>query len=231
MDYPEYFSLYMIPNFWEYGWGGSIDAADSLNMEDNTTVVFDEAESMTYFGKLILVEEGLPSLSAWNVSLTAELQQNEVVLNWSEINENSSYELLKSSNGKDFYVIDNGYGNFLSDDYFLDSKLDNNILYYKLKVTDEFGKEKVTEIISIVISTLDDIRIFPNVVTQGNQFTIDVGENENVRWKLFDMEGRFIKEEIQSISSKSYSVNLTGGNYIIEFDTNNTHKTSFLVVQ
>jgi hypothetical protein len=231
MDYPEYFSLYMIPNFWEYGWGGSIDAADSLNMEDNTTVVFDEAESMTYFGKLILVEEGLPSLSAWNVSLTAELQQNEVVLNWSEINENSSYELLKSSNGKDFYVIDNGYGNFLSNDYFLDSKLDNNILYYKLKVTDEFGKEKVTEIISIVISTLDDIRIFPNVVTQGNQFTIDVGENENVRWKLFDMEGRFIKEEIQSISSKSYSVNLTGGNYIIEFDTNNTHKTSFLVVQ
>jgi len=223
----------MVPNFWEYGWGAAGDNVDTIMLEEDVTLKFHQAENMTYFGKVLLVEQGAAPLSAWEADLDVELSGSSVSLSWTGVDENMEYQLLKSVNGYDFHLIDSGVGvkQNGSIQEFQDKDLSSSKLYYKLRVFDNSEQYWDTEIQSVSIPVLDEVSFYPNVLRSGDQVRVDIGETEDVRWKLYDLEGRLIKEVYQDAPSQDYMISQPAGQYVVEISTKTISKTSFLIVQ
>ncbi len=227
---PEYYNAFMVPTYWEYGWGSSADQADEMTLVDNGTIIFDELEAMTYFGKLVISEDGSQSLSAWEVEMNAHFIVDHISLEWSGIGSYLTYELLKSDNGKDFYTIDTGNAEHTS--YTLiDNELASDILYYKIKLYDENGDSSESEITAVSVPKLDDVKIFPNVVAPGNTFNVHIGDRQNLRFRVYDLEGRLIKDIKQDTQLQNYALDLNAGQYAVEFISNQEVETQFLIVQ
>lgn len=227
---PDAYEVYMVPTFWEFGWGVSADEADELTMADNGTLVFDQLEPLTYFGKLMIAESGSQVLSAWEIELDAVFENDHVVIDWSGLSSYESYELLKSDNGRDFYSLETGGTNEFEYSY-TDNELTNTILYYKLRVYDENGESSETDIITVSVPKLDDVKIFPNVVAAGNEFNVHIGERESLRFRVFDMEGRMIQDVIQDTTVQGHLVDLEPGQYAVEFISNQDIETQVLIIQ
>ncbi len=227
---PNNFDAYMVPNWWEFGWGASADSPDAFTVTDNGTVTFDQFEAMTYMGKLIIGESGATVLSAYEVELSAEYVDKYVEVKWDGISSYAAYELLKSDNGKDFHPIEDGTPNntlFFHED----KDLTNTILYYKLRLFDENGEYSDTDVTTVSVPELDDVKIFPNVVATGSDFNVHIGERDMLKFRIYNLEGRLIKEVMQETTVSIHSADLQPGQYAIEFISNQDIETQFLFVQ
>ncbi len=229
-EHPEFFELYKVPTYWEYGWGGSVDEADSLTLENDGTITFQTLNALSSSGKFIVAENGNVSLSAWEVLLNAEFSQDYIELDWSGLAHYERYELLKSTNGKDFHVLVQGEANSHVA-RFEDFDLSSTILYYKIRVYDADELSHDTDIVSVSVPKLDDVKIFPNVVVSGDAFQVDLGEQNVEKFRIYNMNGRLIQEIKQNAKIESYTLPLQAGQYAVEFGASQNTETRYLVVQ
>ncbi len=136
--------------------------------------------------------------------------------------------------GQDFYKIDEGVGIVQIDNNeqnFTDSRLNSFVLYYKLKVKDSTGKTWETKIISVKIPVIDNLNFYPNVIQSGDQITMNVGELEDVKWELYDMHGRLIKEATQNQPVAAYDISVNTGQYVLKMSQSSISKSNILIIQ
>jgi hypothetical protein len=129
---------------------------------------------------------------------------------------NSHFEVQKSTDGKNFEAIGivNGNGTTLEvQNYsFVDSELENGTNYYRLKQVDFDGQFEYSDIVSVdyEVEKLN----FSNIVTDELRF------NETVKDVfLFDLQGRLLRQ-----SSQAQSLNiseLNSGIYVLSIDGSN----------
>ena len=234
LENPEAFSMYMVPTFWEYGWGAKIDSPDSLSSEENTTFVFDQADNMSYFGKVMLGGEISPVLSVVDITLEGEFVDNYVSLTWAGVEEDMEYELLKSETGQDFYVIDAGEGVKAAGEMvqsYNDSRIQSSVSYYKLRILEDFNEAWETKVISVQIPLIDELDFYPNVIQSGDPITMTVGEGTDVKWELYDMQGRLIREGTQNESEVTYDISASSGQYVLKMSQSTVTKSDFLIIQ
>ncbi|WP_436517326.1 T9SS type A sorting domain-containing protein [Ekhidna sp. To15] len=228
--------------------GGSLDiqdrwkGADALNsgsgihVESGGTLNISIIEMMTAeeaYGTVVTSDdganvtlEGEPALPVELLYFEGEKTENEIYLKWStavEIN-NDYFEVLKSTDGQNFYSITkiNGFGNSnnIVEYSFADLDVSNGNYFYQLKQVDFNGEFEYHQIISISFSIQEDkISVFPNPVTT-DQFKISANRTiSQPVLTIYSTEGGIVHERKLSSNNRwtinQSEANLPRGVYIL----------------
>lgn len=126
-----------------------------------------------------------------------------VVLNWktsAEIN-NDYFTIERSVDGFEFEEVlrMQGAGNSTTlNNYFaVDENPHRGISYYRLKQTDFNGAFEYFNMVSVNISNIDDLHIFPNPVTSDLNISLkSKKENSEVFIKIYDTRGGIVFEQL-----------------------------------
>ena len=186
----------------------------------------------TYFSPQSCDESGFV-LPVKLMSFTASMENNFVQLTWLSREETSfsHYELEKSSNGLEFQSIflafgdnETGKTNRYS---FRDTKLTAPALYYRLKMVDQDGKIRYSDIRSIRQDshTAGSLSLYPNPASDKLRILVDEAwQNKPVLFEIFDLSGRTmltIRQPQAAASEWIATSQLTAGIYIIRASCEN----------
>lgn len=135
------------------------------------------------------------------ISFEAKLIDNQrVMLSWATASEmnNEYFEIEKSVDGIEFEPIlkENSKGNSNIQQAYqtFDERPSRGNNYYRLKQVDFDGKYEYSEIQVVTLDEVDEVLFYPNPIQRGDFITIENG-NVNVLLKIFDLNGRLVKEK------------------------------------
>lgn len=162
------------------------------------------SNSFTSFSDFILANLTTSTLPVTLLGFQGSVINNYVQLHWNAENEInfSRYEIEKSINGTNFYVIGSvtARGSMLPFRYlFNDMETPaSDALYYRLKLVDTDGHYRYSNVILIKVNTILQnrlVQVYPNPIM--NKLTIQYksAENENMQLQLLDMNGRILKQQ------------------------------------
>lgn len=144
------------------------------------------------------------------ISFRAEKTKTGNQLNWEIGNQtdNSHFEILRGSDLSDFQNIGRVEDEAGRNDYqFLDTRVANQTMYYKIKQVDIDGRFSFTNIISIE-SGPESLVLYPNPVGQNEYFNIESEEG----YEIFNSKGILLK----SGAEKIIKMDLAKGIYFIK---------------
>jgi hypothetical protein len=151
-------------------------------------------------------------LTSFTVKL---LESSYAVLEFQTSSEenNSHFEVERSTDGKDFKVLGivNGNGTRVEthDYYFVDDFTQRGTNYYRLKQVDYDGQFEYSKIISIDVETESNNTLISNVVTDEIRF------NVSVEARLYDINGNLLK---RATGQKIDVYDLPAGIYILRIN-------------
>lgn len=159
----------------------------------------------------------LAILPITGLNLSGAVKNNEAKLQWTTINEiNTDYfEVERSFDGENFTAIGlrtpaAGYSD-IEQTYSVRDDLGqvsvSGVVYYRVKSVDIDGSISFSNIISLSLSQVKEIKVWPNPFT--NKVTVNLGGRPTSRMlliKLSDLSGRTIWQKEESVGS--------GGNHI-----------------
>lgn len=130
----------------------------------------------------------------------AEVDQQKVNVLWQtsvEIN-NDYFEVLRSTNGNDFFKIGevegHGNSNKLIDYKFTDSKPENGINYYRLRQVDFDGESELSGIVQVLVELAPfDLTVYPNSVSDVLNLRFNANAAD-VHIRLIDPRGSIIDD-------------------------------------
>ena len=171
-------------------------------------------EYATEFGCFSLAQQ--TTLPVKLLSFTGTYHNNTSVLNWETVNEDnfSGFEIERSSNGSSFATIGakqaaaGSYSSRKQYNYFDDlSAATGNVFYYRLKMIDEDGKFKYSNVIMIrkEQKSITGITINPNPVVSSETATVrfSAAAQAVVELRVVDMAGRVVIKQ----QNKAYAGN------------------------
>ncbi len=138
-------------------------------------------------------------------SFTAKPQANTIQLNWQTVSEqnNSHFEVLRSTDGNNFNVIGRKEGNGTTDQTntysFLDIKPVSGTSYYALKQYDLNGDNKLYDAIPVKFS-LSNGTFGAVVISSGIKIIINSEVEESANISIYDISGK-------QLASKQISLN------------------------
>lgn len=145
---------------------------------------------------------------------------NTVLLKWKTENEinTSHFEVQRSVDGRHFTNIGNVTArNLASDNYFHNdveaANQQSTILYYRLKIMDNDGSYKYSNIITISLNTVTSIvKVSPNptrgIVTVSCMSSI----NDKAKWQLIDNSGRVVLQNTTQLKTgnNNWTIDISG---------------------
>ncbi len=163
---------------------------------DATIFKAQNLNSLSYFDIIGLS----PNLAIELDRIWAEAEDNDIKIYWTTASEtnNLGFELERSTDAINFEPIKwiAGQGNSLiSTDYkYIDSNVDENIVYYyRLKAVETSGKEEYSPIVSASLgSSADDVPVFPNPIRQNESLSFLAISDGNSQLKIFNESGQLI---------------------------------------
>ena len=142
-------------------------------------------------------------------------QDDKVKINWSTATEynNDYFTIEKSIDGIKYDVIGmvDGMGNStsLTNYYFEDRTITNEIQYYRLRQTDIDGKFTITDWVSVNINSLiNDISVHPNPFNRDINITINSNYDMEQKINIIDPLGRLVLSEIRHLDYGVNNVNI-----------------------
>lgn len=170
------------------------------------------------------------------LSFTANATTGGALVKWSTAKEenNAKFEIEKSFDGKNFFVIDSrkGQGNSttVSSYEFLDLSFKQSA-YYRLVQVDAGGKKTAYTDLTKFVKGLDNslsVVAYPNPVTTKLYVTVGSANKENVRLLLTDLTGKTLKVK-NADSTQPIELDVAGvatGSYILQVikDSGNVSK-------
>jgi hypothetical protein len=122
------------------------------------------------------------------------------------------FEVLRSTDGNNFSTVGIVNAVNLKTKYsFIDNTLPVGTIYYRLRMIDVNGEQKLSKV--IVISNGTDglflTSMWPTVVTNGNaQLSVSSSQRGSLQLVITDMYGRIVKQQINSVDAGSQSIRL-----------------------
>jgi hypothetical protein len=196
---------------------------------------------------------GMPSLELYTmqsnsfVPLPIELlyftstlnQKKQVFLEWataSEVN-NDYFELQRSLNGRSFTKIaqidGKGTSNFKSTYHFDDNPPQSGLLYYRLKQVDYDGEFSFSDIVSVFISEIELIDLYPNPASGYINIALFGEAYEGQRIIILDAKGQMVIDAEVDVTNQYTQLdvsNLSNGVYLVKpNDTRSMHESKFLI--
>lgn len=139
---------------------------------------------------------------------TAKINLKEIILNWTTSSEenNTGFEIQKSTNGKDFegigFVAGNGNSLETIKYQFIDETPNLGENYYRLKQIDFDGNFEFTDIVFVHFEKEIKVNIFPNptsenVTIQGDLPTNSQIELINIKGQIIYQQSNFTNEQLK----------------------------------
>lgn len=171
----------------------------------------------------MIVFRGTGSLPNNKLSLVASKKDKDVQLTWNIATEAGvkEYELQRSINGTEFTPINNQVANNKGEYQILDTKANNGINYYRVKMTMLNDDVKYSNVVSLnlKLQTSTPIVIYPNPI-KGNTAQLQLNDLEagNYTIKLIDMNGKLVQTQninhAGGTSSRSFNLgSVAAGGY------------------
>lgn len=192
--------------------------------------------NFTTFSDFALATEDLNPLPIELLSFTAQLSNEDGLLNWKTANEtNSSHFIVERSvNGKDFAAIGTvkavGYSRSLQSYSFIDEKVtDLNVVrvYYRLTQVDLDGKTTQSRVIVLLINATQEpyFSVYPNPFNQEILIDLAVNNAESATIQLTDVTGKLITQQLIALQNGLYqgkvtlAENIANGVYLLSVQT------------
>lgn len=165
------------------------------------------ADSIEEFSPFTVASSGQFPLSIDKLTLTGRQQGENVILNWTTINEKDvrSFDVERSIDGKNFTKLGNkaatGTDNLLANNYsftdFTAAKLQTDKIYYRLRILENDGVGRFSNVITVNMVNDDApvVTLYPNPVSHGKDvvyISIDNSYQGAISIKLTDMYGKTI---------------------------------------
>ena len=174
------------------------------------------------------------------LSFTAEKKANKTLLQWQTVKESNlkSYILQRSVDGTSFSIL--GYQEPLAKNEnekvtytFTDETPTSGINYYRIQSSDLDGDYKFSKVVSVNFNNADsDFKVSPNPAKTGAQLNILTTWAKEYDFKITDMSGRLIFQQLK-LHSQNVEINgldLANGTYIYECRTANSNSTGKLII-
>lgn len=174
------------------------------------------------------------------ISFDADVNENQVVLSWataSELN-NNYFTLERSRDGRTFETVTTLGGAGTTNEHVTYSFTDNTPYfgrsYYRLSQTDFDGTSASFDLVTVDISSIKDITVYPNPVNRGKALRIETGANadEDVSVEIYSHTGQLMKaEKLTGNSSVNIEHDLEAGYYMLQVKSGKVNKSTRLVIQ
>jgi hypothetical protein len=212
-----------------------VDAGNTANTV-NANIGLLASAANTDFGVFTFAKTPIVVLPITLTSFTAQATTGGALVKWSTAKEenNAKFEIEKSFDGKNFFVIDsrNGQGNATtaSNYEFLDLSFKQSA-YYRLVDVSVSGKKKTHTEFTKFVKGLDNslsVIAYPNPVTTKLYVTVGSVSKENVKLLLTDLTGKTLKVKTAD-STQPIELDVAGiatGSYILQVikDSGNVSK-------
>lgn len=201
-------------------------------------------------GDYIYAGSSVLSLPIELASFTSSMTNNETLLKWQTVTEiNSNYfEVQRSDDGQFFFTIGKvnalGNSNIPANYSFTDQKLSNNsgsLIFYRLKLVDKDGTERLSNNISIkpVISGITIKNLYPTIIRKNDQINVDIisDKTQKIDITILDELGRnlqqFSNSLVQGNNSIKFTPNFQNSKNVIfvKFSSKDFQQTKTLILQ
>lgn len=167
-------------------------------------------------------------------SFNAALYGSDVKIWWQTINEVNvkNFTIEKSMDGKTFTSMATvaATNMTMAKDYvYTDFNLLGQVVFYRLKITDNDGSFKYSHVIRVSKTIAEQIRITPNPLTDNVLRITHTAATAGASLNIFTIDGRLLQNNEIAQGSVYSSVmlnNLPAGTYILQFVNGNTKQTS-----
>ncbi len=150
------------------------------------------------------------------------VEDTHIDINWRTASEenNDYFEVLHSSNGIDFEVIDRVEGagnsntliNYQSSDY----NAKQGVNYYQLRQVDFDGKTTLSNIRTVMVNSNNELSLYPNPVNNGQNISVEFKNEMSYTAEVYDVTGRMLMSFEGNTNSFKIATNeLIKGNYIL----------------
>ncbi|RZK23384.1 MAG: T9SS type A sorting domain-containing protein, partial [Flavobacterium sp.] len=212
-----------------------VNAGNSANsVSSNVGAITSNANSD--FGVFTYAKMPIPVLPIKLIAFTAQATTGGALVKWSTSEEknNAKFEIEKSFDGKNFFVIDTKTGKpnsaTVANYEFLDLSFKQSA-YYRLVQVDADGKKTTYADLAKFVKGLDNslsVIAYPNPVTTKLYVTVGAANKENVKLLLTDLTGKTLKLKLgDSVQPIELDVaDVTRGTYILQVikDSGNVSK-------
>ncbi|MBL7813366.1 MAG: hypothetical protein JNL70_00070 [Saprospiraceae bacterium] len=153
------------------------------------------------------VEGGfVAALSTELVSFTAKAQPHGNLIEWTTATEqnNASFDIERSTNGRDFVSLGQVKGNgttqnisrytFTDEDLLSTGSSLNSISYYRLRSVDFNGKSELSNVVTVVRSNKSSIKVYPTVAT--DKLFVIASDSENRTFSIVNLLGVIVQQGV-----------------------------------
>ncbi|MFY7884497.1 MAG: T9SS type A sorting domain-containing protein, partial [Dolichospermum sp.] len=195
----------------------------AINLQAASQDITITSSVATVADRWMIVFRGTGNLPNNKLSLVATKKDKDVQLTWNIANEQGvkDYELQRSVNGIEFTTINNQVASNKAEYNNVDTKANNGINYYRVKMTmlnDDVRYSNVVTI-NLKLSTVNPVTVYPNPI-KGSIAQLQLNELAagNYTIRLMDMQGKLVQtQNIQhqgGTTSRSLGLgNVAAGNY------------------
>lgn len=146
-------------------------------------------------------------------SFTATAQDQQVTLNWSTATElnNNGFEIQRSLNNSDFvtvgYVKGKGTTTNNTDYVYVDRNLAQGNYSYRLKQIDFNGQYEYSEVINVLVASLDKyalVQNYPNPFNPSTKIGYILKDNANVKLSVYNSLGEEVAVLVNDLQEQGY---------------------------
>jgi Secretion system C-terminal sorting domain len=209
---------------------GLVNGTDGANDSKSVPFTVNSGDIQTEVNFGVLNTSPLPvSILSFNGSLVGSTAQ----LNWVVANELNlkGYDLERSLNGVDFVNVTNvasrtnGAANQTYSHNDNIANLGSNKFYYRLKVNDNDGSFRYTNVVLVKVAGIKIGKISPNPFKESVRIEVEAKVKETATVRIVAMNGKVVLSQMEQLQKggNQFTINglnnLTSGTYIIEVIT------------
>jgi hypothetical protein len=175
-----------------------------------------------------MVMASASSLPVQWVSFTAELRNQQALLNWKTASEynNSHFVVERSSNGTKYDSIGTVTAGASHNYSFVDGRVLNGTSFYRLRQVDIDGASKYSKVVTVKTNAAGSgIKLFPTVASSTVNFNVTADTKADVVVSVFDANGRMMirSQRMLAAGANQQSVDVSSlgkGSYYFQLRSN-----------
>lgn len=132
---------------------------------------------------------GEVSLSGDDWGLVAEWMEGDIRVKWQELEERTGYELEKSSDGREFEMLEQ-FESGRSESQYLDVQASPSWNYYRIRSLDANGQVSYSKVAAVLNPNETELQLYPRPLHAGEVLHLILPEDGPAQVTLYDLSGR-----------------------------------------